>query len=173
MIVFSLTTTASVQGVEPPCSEAVRKARLASRTSRKPPSPVFTATVAPLVLRARNGFRVVSGSQGQIGQLIERLHAFLTLALQETTKTPIFGWCHNEGDEPTTGRLLPAPHATRVRTPAAGTARGEIQPDRHHRLRGGSPWPRLGTRQNRHCSVLSVPRRCSSNVGPAVKGLSS
>jgi hypothetical protein len=39
---------------------------------------------------------VVGGAQRQIGQLIEGHNAFLTLALQEATKTSIVGWCHNK-----------------------------------------------------------------------------
>ena len=77
-------------------------------------------TVASHALRARKGFHVASGAQDQIDQLIERRHTFLTLALQQATKTPIFGWCHNEREEPATGRRGPTTHVTWVLPPAPG-----------------------------------------------------
>ena len=65
-------------------------ASLADGTARKSPSPVpgvldCADTVASHAVRARNGLHIcvylVGGAQGQIGQLIERRNAFLTLAL--------------------------------------------------------------------------------------------
>ena len=80
-------------------------ASLANGTARQSPSPgpivPFGAkTAASHALRARHGFHVrvhvVGAAQAQIGQLIERQNALLTLALQEATKTPIVGWCHDK-----------------------------------------------------------------------------
>ena len=70
--------------------DSLRSRSLVLGTVRKSPPPVPGATivadtVASDALRARNGLSIVSGAQGQIGQLIERHDAFLTLALQQTT----------------------------------------------------------------------------------------
>ena len=65
-----------------------------------PGTPIGAETVASHALRARNRVHVcvyvVGGAQRQIGQLIEGHNAFLTLALQEATKTSIVGWCHDK-----------------------------------------------------------------------------
>ena len=70
---------------------------------------IVADTVASDAHRARNGLSIVSGAQGQISQLVERRDAFLTLALQQTTKTTIFGWSHNEGMHQRPGVAVPHP----------------------------------------------------------------
>ena len=119
-------------------------------------------TVASHALRARKGFHVASGAQDQIDQLIERRHTFLTLALQQATKTPIFGWCHNEkggtGDQ-----------ASRSRNPRdvdASPRSRHLQPVVTISLRTARllSLAAPGNAANRHGSVLSVPRRCSTTM---------
>ena len=94
-----------------------------SRLDLEPLSPVSVATIGAgtvmsHAIRALVGCRCLSGARRQVDHLIERHHAFLTLALQPATKTPIFGWCHNERDwQPGRSRNTRGGH---VRSPQSG-----------------------------------------------------
>ena len=126
------------------------------------------ATIADdLVASHGNGFgvRVVGDAEDPIGQLVERHHPFLTLTLQQTTQTPIFGWCHNERDEPATGRRGPHP-MQRGCSPLQPGPQSVVDPARLASPRTTRPLSLAapGNAANRHGSVLSVPRRCSTTM---------
>ena len=57
---------------------------------------IGASTVLSHAVVALVEFASLSSARHQVDQLIERQHTFLSLALQQATKTPIFGWGHNE-----------------------------------------------------------------------------